>query len=143
PSWTQDLGDQLGRARFLLELVEGALPRRLVGAPAQELRAVTEAAAADVIVAHLRDQLWCEGFPLTGPFRAPARWSARRIAAEARRLSQFFQPLGQLRAIGIRETRREPDVVELAILIVEAKQQRADLPAFFRVAEPADHAIGG
>ena len=34
-------------------------------------------------------------------------------------------------------------MIELALVVVEAEQQRADLAAAGRVAEPADHAVGG
>src|SRR4029077_2181482 len=52
------------------ELVEAALPRRLVGAPAQQGRAVAEATFADVIVAHLDDELGAQRLPLAGAFGA-------------------------------------------------------------------------
>ena len=45
-------GRQLGR-----QLLDRALPRVLVGAPAQESRAVAEAAGGDLVVAHFDDEL--------------------------------------------------------------------------------------
>ena len=80
----QDRADELTRAGLLLHLLEGALLRRLVGPPAQELGAVAEAAAGDVVVAHLDDELGPERHPFGRALGRPAARAAGRVAGEAR-----------------------------------------------------------
>ncbi len=46
-------------------------------------------------------------------------------------------------AVLFAETGAEADVVELAMIVVQAEQQRADFPALLGVAEAADDAVGG
>src|SRR5689334_15492361 len=60
------------RAAFLLELSDRALLRRLVRAPAEERRAVTEAAAGEVVVLHFEHELRCEGLPFARALGAPS-----------------------------------------------------------------------
>ena len=49
----------------------------------------------------------------------------------------------QRRAILVGDSRREADMVELAVSVVEPEQERADLLAAGAIAEAADHAVGG
>ena len=55
-----------------LDLVERALPGRLVEAPAQEAGAVTETARREVVVSDLHDKLGRQWLPFGGAGRAPA-----------------------------------------------------------------------
>src|SRR3954447_6221706 len=82
---------------FAPKLVHPALLRRLVGPPAQEFGAVAEAAAADMVVADLGDELGPQRLPLGAPRVAPAARPAGCVAGEARRLDQRLQPPGELR----------------------------------------------
>src|SRR4029079_5566472 len=66
-------------------LVERARLGVLVRAPAQELGAVAEAAAGEVVVAHLADEGRLQRLPLRRPALAPPAGAARRFAGEARR----------------------------------------------------------
>src|SRR4051812_4287629 len=86
PSSSRQILDQLGRPGLLHQLVEGAVARVLVLAPAQQKGAVAEAVLRRMVVAHLGDQDRLQRLPLLGAFVAPARWRARRLAGEARRL---------------------------------------------------------
>src|SRR5688500_14380019 len=137
-----DLGDELARTRLPLDLLECALPRRLVGAPADELRAMAEPAAAHMIVAHLDDQLGPKRLPLPGPLRRPAARPARRIAGESRAAAERLELARQHLALAPVNGRREADMVEQACLVVEAEEQRPDELAVRAVTEAADNAIG-
>jgi hypothetical protein len=55
-----------------LDLIEAALPGRLVGPPAQEVRAMAESIARDLIVFNLGHQLGLERLPVGRPLRAPS-----------------------------------------------------------------------
>ena len=68
---------ELGRPELGRELVERALPRVLVGPPAQEAGAVAEAAAGHLVVAHFDDQ--------HGLQRLPCRRCARCSSGSGRR----------------------------------------------------------
>src|SRR5258708_34504295 len=102
---------QLRRTRLALQLIEGALPRRLVRPPAQELGSMTKAVAADVIVAHFRHELGRQRLPFARALRAPARRPSRGFAAEAGRLAQFRQLLRQLLPVDIGEAGGEADMI--------------------------------
>ena len=54
---------------------------------------MTEAAAAEVIVADLGDERVAQRLPFAAALGAPAARSARCAAGEARRLDQLFQLL--------------------------------------------------
>src|SRR5271155_2442525 len=71
-----------------LDLLEGALTRRLVGTPAQEPGAMAEPAAADMIVANFDDQFWAHWLPFCGALGAPPAGASRRVAGEAGRHDQ-------------------------------------------------------
>ena len=81
------------------DLLEGALFRRFVGAEADQLGAVAEAVAGDMIVAHLDHELRLHRLPFAAALGAPAARSARRFAGEARRRDQSFEHFGQRRAL--------------------------------------------
>src|SRR5204862_7261993 len=85
-----------GTAARLGELVEGALPRRLVGAPAQQCRAVAKAAFADMVIPHFDDELGAQRLPLAGALGAPAARSTGGTASEAWRRVELFEAAGQL-----------------------------------------------
>src|SRR3954467_7300798 len=82
-SWRSSGGSALGTPPSfhvsLLELFELALLRALVVAPADERRAVPDAPVADVVVAHLDDELR----PQRDPLQVATVGPARRLAAAA------------------------------------------------------------
>src|SRR5690349_5482828 len=123
------------------QLLERALPRRLVLAPSNQRRAVAKSVAGHMVVADLDNELGPKRLPVSRAFGAPAARTARCIAGEAGRLDQTLEKPGELGPLGTRNGRGEADMVELALLVVETKQQRADLPARLLVAEAADDAI--
>src|SRR4051812_10683399 len=103
---------------------------------------MAEAVTGKMIVADLDDKLRVERLPLRRACGRPPAWSTGRIAGEARRSDQLLQLLGQLRFVLARDRRREADVIELAIVVIESEQQRADHRLALVVAEAADHAVG-
>src|ERR1043166_1610375 len=114
--------DSLG-GRFRPQLILAALLRRLVRPPAQEFGAVAEAAAGDMVVAHFGDQLGPQRLPFAGPLGAPAARPAGRIAGEARRRDQLLQLSGQRLLVLGRDRRGEADMIEPALLVIEAEQR--------------------
>src|SRR3954453_5571074 len=109
---------------------------------------MSEAAAGAVVVFDFDDQLRAERFPFAGAFGAPAARAARRLAGEAaalaRRLAELFDLRRELLALAGGEGRAEPDVVEEAVFVVEAEQQRAEgRRRLGTVAEAADDALDG
>ena len=125
-----------------LELVVAAVPRRLVGAPAQEGRGVAEAVALHVVVRDLAHALEAAAAPSSDPCPVPAALR-RRAAASASSLgaasAQSRQgcsssassrsgasSIDELLALGLRERRGDADVVQRAVVVVEAEQERAD-----------------
>src|SRR5688572_10573836 len=131
-----------GDLRLLLDLLHRALARRLVRAPAKEGRAVTEAAAAEVVVADFDDELGVERLPFGAALRAPAARAAGRVAGEAGRLDELLEPLRERGLVLGADRRAEADVVEQAPVVVEPEQQRADERAVGAVTEAADDAVG-
>src|SRR5947207_9659276 len=84
---------------FLFDLIEPALLGRLIGAPAQEPRAMPKALAGEMIVTDLDHELRLERHPLAEPFCRPAAGAARCVAGKAGRPDQRFQFLGEARLI--------------------------------------------
>src|SRR5688572_23774769 len=126
----------------MLDLVHRALARRLVGAIANDLRAMAETASREMIVGNLHDYLRIDRLPFAAPFRAPAAGTTRRIPGEARFLLQRFEFFGQRGSVACLEGRGETDVMQEAIVVVEAEQQRADYFRIGAVAKTSHHAIG-
>src|SRR5438552_5658315 len=124
-----------------LDLRVRAEARRLDGPPAQELRAVTKAAAREVIVTDLAHEPWRQRLPLRVASSAPATGTAGSAAGEARRLDERLQHGLERAALGHGEARAEADVVQQSGVVVEPEEQRADLAARLRVAEAAHHAV--
>src|SRR4051794_8038254 len=104
-------------------LIERAGPGLLIRAPTQELRAVSEAAAGEMVVAHLADQGGAQRLPLGAAPLAPAAWAARRLAREAGRLDQGHEDRLELAALRRGEAGREPHVIEPPLLIVEPEEE--------------------
>src|SRR6476620_2368650 len=104
---------------------------------------MAEAVAGDLVVAHLDHELRLQRLPLFGAFGAPAAWSSRRLAGKARRRDAGLELRGQRRAVLVGDGCGEADMIELAGIVVEPEQQRANLLAAATVAKAADHAVGG
>ena len=115
------------RQHCRFDLLEGALLWRLVGTKAHEFGAVAEAAARDVVVAHLDDNLRLHRLPFAGALGAPAARPARRLPCKTWRRDQRFERLSQSVALGIADGCGEADMIKLAIRVIEAEQQRSNL----------------
>src|SRR6058998_817836 len=111
---------ELRRPELGRQLLERALLRVLVGAPADEAGAVAEAPTGDLVVADLDDQRGLQRLPLAGSLGVPAARPARGASGEARRLDQSFEVLRQSGTFSGRNPRGETDVVEQALIVVEA-----------------------
>ena len=128
---------------FAFDLLHGALPWRFFRAPAEESRAVTEAASGEVIELNFDHQPGSERLPLRGTSGAPAAGASGGFAREAGGLDQLLQFPGQGKAIVLVDRRGEADVIELAFVVVETQQERADQRLRFEIAEASDYAVGG
>src|SRR6185437_6158148 len=138
-SWFQQLGNQPARSRFASQLFIRALPRRLVRPPAQEPRAVPEASAGHLVVAHLHDQYGLHGAPLARALGAPAARPTGRLAGEAGSARDSAQPLRERLALARRNGGGEPHVIEQPLAIEEPEEERPDLLlAAARQPVPAD-----
>src|SRR3954470_8610793 len=73
---------------LLAELIEFALPRRLVGPPAQDGGAVAEAFAAEMIVANLDHEFWLQRTPLCRSLGRPSARPAPGLSGEPGRRAQ-------------------------------------------------------
>src|SRR5437764_1122846 len=111
---------ELRRPELGRQLLERALLRVLVGAPADEAGAVAEAPTGDLVVADLDDQHGFQRLPLAGSLGVPAARAARSASGEAGRLDQSFEVLGEPRAFGCRHGGGETDVIQQALLVIEA-----------------------
>src|SRR4051812_7987556 len=129
--------------RYDLELSERAIGRTLVLAPAPELSGVAEAAPLHVVVGDLRHELGAERLPgevlplapaalRSGPamyrlalVRSRLGPGAPRMVVE-RPLAVGREEVDQLATFRRRKARADPDMLQRARVIVEAKQQRAD-----------------
>src|SRR5688500_8475127 len=80
-----------GAAEEWKDWLEHTLTRRFVRSPADECRAMPEAAAGEMIVLHFHDQLRLERLPLSRPRGAPATGAARRAPGKAGGLDQRLQ----------------------------------------------------
>ena len=89
------------------------------------------------------DELELQRLPLRAALGRPAARSARCIACESGPALQGLDLACQCRTFLVGDARSEADVIELAFVVEQAKQQRADLLAVRGVAEAADDAVGG
>src|SRR5262249_6505701 len=104
---------------------------------------VAEAAAGEVVVADLADKFGLECLPFAAAFGAPATGAAGSFAGESGTATQPFDDGLEFPSLLRGEAGAEADVIELAMVVVEAKEQRADGFIFAGIAKTADHAIGG
>jgi hypothetical protein len=111
---------------LLLDLIDGALPWRLIRAPAQQPGAMSEALAGEMVVADLDHELRFERHPLGRTFGGPAARPAGRIPGEAGRAGQRFQSFRQRGLVLTSDRRGESDVIEPPLTVIETQQQRAD-----------------
>src|ERR1041385_973338 len=132
--------------RLLLQLVQRALTRRLVGAPAQDGGAVAETLAAEMVVADFHHQLRLQWAPLRGALGRPAARAARRVAGEAWLADQRFELCSQRQLLLALDCGSEADMMQQPPIIVQTEQQRADhllaRKLVGRVAKAANDAIG-
>src|SRR6476660_7573414 len=95
------------RAAAPRDLIERALSRRLIGPPAEQMRAMPKAIAREVVVLNFDDQLRPQRLPLGAAFRAPATRAARSAARKTRRLNQRLHELGDFFSVSRFEARSE------------------------------------
>jgi hypothetical protein len=114
---------QLDGRHSARQLLERALLWRLVEPPSHQARAVTEAIAGDVIIAHFNHELGAKRLPLGGPRRAPAAWTAWRVSREAGRGHKPFQAFGKGRLFVVGESRGKAHMMKETFVVVEAEQQ--------------------
>jgi hypothetical protein len=100
-------------------------------------------AARDLVETDLHDELRFQGLPLRRTFCRPPAWPAWRIACEARRPDELFEPRGQRFFFLLGKCRCEADMIEKAFVIVEAEQKRADKFTALRIAKPSDNEVRG
>src|SRR6266542_5255573 len=94
------------------KLLKGALFRLLVRAPAEELCAVTKAAAGEMIILNFNHQLRLERLPFACLLRAPAAWSAGLVTRKSRWRSQRFELFSQLLLLRFIEARGVTHVLQ-------------------------------
>src|SRR5215218_1942176 len=126
-------------------LAPRAVTRTLVGPEAHEARPVPEAVLLQLVEADLADELRSHRVPVellaTGPATLPARDA---VAADVTLLPERREHLVELPPHRGREPRRVADEVEAVLVVVEAEQDRRDLPLdLLAPAKANDHAIGG
>jgi hypothetical protein len=112
-----------GRASFG-QLIECALSWRLIRPPTYEVGAVPEPVAGHMIITDLDHQLWPQRLLFGRPFHTPGAGPARGITREARWGDQLFQSLGEDWLLSLRERRRESDMMEKPVLVVEPEGER-------------------
>src|SRR5215472_11409341 len=96
-----------------------------------------------MVIAHFDNELGAKRLPFAGALGAPAARTARSAAGEAGWRDELLQAARQRRLFLGRQRCREAGVVEEALLVIEAEQQRADERAVRVVAKATDDAIGG
>ena len=131
--WASD-----GRDR---QLVEGALPGRLVGPPPDQLRAVPEPVRGDVVVLDLDDERRPERLPVRGLLRRPAARPARSLAGKpggSIKSSRSFVSAPRSSA-AIADVK--PTWSKFAAPVIQAEKQRTHKALAFEIAEAADDAV--
>src|SRR5581483_3801546 len=120
-----------------LHLGEGAVGRRLVVAPADDLGAVADAPAARVVEGDLDDKLGPERHPLHLLLALPAGWVAVAAVTGLVRL----QPLEQVLLLRGLDPRGMSDDTQRPFRVVEAQHQRADRPRVLTGPVAGDDAV--
>ena len=119
------------------QLAPRAVPRLLVLAPADQLRAVAEAVALHLVVAHLDHQLRPERRLLELARSPPVRLREPPVGCvDEQRQHAPRDVLPRPRRDGARA-----DVVELAVLAIEPEQQRRDRARVALPPQPDDDAV--
>src|SRR5687768_14440565 len=95
-----------------------------------------------MIVTDFGDERVAQRLPIGGTVVAPPARSARRLSGEARRLDQRLEPRRQRVFLARRQGRSEADMVQPALVIVQAEQEGSDRAAGRGIAETADDAVG-
>src|SRR5690606_31079307 len=124
------------------ELVVAAVGRRAVRPPTAERCGMAESVALEVVEGHLAHELWTDRLPRQVLAPVPARCGARQAPALRGRggfgqrplaprmvlhaTSVRLEELDELGALCHRERRGHADVLEVAGIIPQAEQQRAD-----------------
>ena len=154
----QDSGEVV--AGRLVQLTVAAALGVAVGAPPFEVRGVPEAPALHVVVLHLQHPLGAQRGEAEVLALAPSALGAghavgvggEELVPPAPRVvgdvaDQRLELLPQLGAPRRREAGRDPDVLELAVVVVQPEQQRADQRLLGRgglvLAVAGEHDVGG
>src|SRR4051794_9893789 len=120
------------------QLLERALARVLVLAPAHELRAMADAVARDVVEVDLDYELWPQALPHEFLVGLPAT----RLAAAALVRPVWLEQRGKLALLLGREAGGVADHVELAGVVVGPEDERTQRALRLAEAEGGDHQIG-
>src|SRR5205085_2290541 len=112
------LQQRQGFSFAMLDLVHCALARRFIRTVTDNLCSMPETSAREMIVGHFDDDLRSDWLPFAGSFGTPATRTAGSVAGKSRRLLQRFELLRQRAPSARFESRRKPDVMEQAIVIV-------------------------
>src|SRR5262249_22961677 len=137
--WLRQKSDEI--SRLLHHLFHDALSRRFVGAPPQELGSMAKAVAGEMVIPNFNHEFGLQGLPLRRPTSGPSAWAARRVAGESGRCDELFE-LDRQRFLLVAGYRRgKADVMQKAVVVMEAEQQRAHHRFALIVSEAADHAV--
>src|SRR6476620_1115004 len=128
---------------FLRELIHLTLPRRLVGPPAEQFRAMAETIARDMIIANFDNEFRLERVPDVLLALIPSAWSPRSGTGEAGWCDEFFEFLRESRPVGGGYARSEANVMQQTVRIIETKEEGTDGFLAFAITKSADDAIGG
>ena len=104
---------------------------------------MAKAAAGDVTISHFDDQLRSYRLPSSRPLSVPAARPSWSVAIKAGAADKRFELAVSFGRSAAEMGRGGSDMVELALGIVEAEEQRADRARILSVAKSAHHAIGG
>src|SRR5262245_8061538 len=105
---------------------------------------MAKAVAGHLVVLDLGDQAGLQRLPLAAALGRPAARPTGGVAAGSRAALPTLEFGDQRRALVVAEARGEADMVELALGIEQAEQQRTHLPLLVAgIAEAADHTVGG
>ena len=112
---------------LMLELFHPALGRRFVRPEANEFRAMPKVTVRDMVKAHFHHNLGQERLPLSRSLGRPAARRSGSGSGEARLMNERFKFFGQRRLIGFGDARREADMVQTSLVVVQTEQQGANV----------------
>lgn len=127
------------------QLIEGALPRRLVGPPSHEPCAVAEPIAGEMIVLHLDDQLRFQGFPFRGASVLQRLGPPGALPVNPGGATRFSRRLVRAGLSWPASAEVYPDVMKQPCPVIDVEEEGSDLAAvaFVAKATPRNPLCGG